>query len=151
MEFTTVNTDDTDEMDEDELREVVSEFEDAQTQNLAEFKTAKEDLNEYEDVDVSVAEAQEFKEDIIDDVEDDSPLTRDELSSFGLSRLRELKAEFVSEQEAAEGEDATTEQVEDDEGGEFSDMGTRGETDGESVEFGELADKVDSITGLEVN
>lgn len=143
MEFTTVNPDDVDEMGEDELREAVSEFEDAQESNIEEFKQAQETLNEYAEFDVSIKEAQEFKEDVLADVAEHSPLSEDELSEFGLSRLRELKTEFAEEvEDEPEG---------DEEESEFSDMGSRGETDpeGEGEDFDRLRDDLSSIPGLE--
>lgn len=146
MEFTTVNPDDdVDEMGESELREVVSEFEDAQERNLSEFKSAQEALNEFEEFDVSIEEAQEFKADTVEEVAEHSPLAEDELSDFGLSRLRELRAEFSEETEEVE-----EDEVEDDEG-EFSDMGTKGETDpeGDGENFSELQKMVSNVSGLE--
>jgi hypothetical protein len=142
MEFTTVNPDGVDEMGEDELREAVSEFEDAQESNIEEFKEAQETLNEYAEFDVSIKEAQEFKQDVLGDVAAASPFTEDELSDFGLSRLRELKAEFAEETEEDEGES---------EDGEFTDMGTRGETDPEDdgENFSELQGMVENVSGLE--
>jgi len=145
MEFTTVSVDSADDMSEEELRETVSEFEDAQKQNLSEFKDAKETLDKYDDVDVSVTEAQEFKEQKVERLDEESPLEAEELSSFGLSRLNELEAEFV-EVDEDEGDE-----VEDEDGdGEFSDMGGKGKTENEGDEVDDgLEAEFSQIAGLE--
>jgi hypothetical protein len=151
MEFSTVEpTGDVEEMGEDELREVVTEYREAQEQNESVFEDLSEDSEESSYSEEDIEELQEFKESRAESIADNSPLRKEEVVDYGVSRLDELYQEFVAGTDETDEVEET--QDENDEA-EFTDMGSEGEThdpDGEA-EFSEEAENaVDGISGLSV-
>jgi len=141
MNFTKVSFDgDLEDIDDaEELRGVVQKFQSAQESNISEFEDAKDTLENFEG---RVGEAQEFKEDLAEDLNEVSPLSEEEALTYDMSRIRELIGEF------------TEETVEDDPDSEspdsFSNMGQRGEThDDEKAEATFVEDHLGDIQGLE--
>lgn len=141
MNFTKVSFDgDLEDIDDaEELRGVVQKFQSAQESNISEFEDAKDTLENFEG---RVGEAQEFKEDLAEDLSEVSPLSEEEALTYDMSRIRELIGEF------------TEETVEDDPESEspdsFSNMGQRGEThDDEKAEATFVEDHLGDIQGLE--
>lgn len=133
---------DLDEMDAEDLRTIVSEYEEAQEANIAEFESAKETI---EGLEGEVAEKAEFKDQRVEKLVEVSPLGEDEAENFSLARIDDLIAEFTEESET-EGDD-----VEDDDEPTFEDQGTRGPThDGDGVET-KYAEVVDSVPGVVVD
>ena len=138
MKFNKVNFDgDLSEMDDDELTELVDQYQKAQETNVAEFKQAKEAMAELVDADENAdfedifGEVQDFtdaKDELVDEVKEfdafaDSPVTESELEDAAFSKVREWHAYFAAAEAAPEDDD-----------GEFDDMGKRGETDGDEEE-----------------
>jgi hypothetical protein len=130
--------DDLEDMEAEELRGLVREYDDAQSENITEFKQAVEEIDTLEG---KVAEVAEFDAELTDKLTEVSPLAEDELSGFSVTRKRELLANFAEQEAEAEAED--------DEGGageeNFEDMGNRGETHTEEFDAGNYLD----IAGLE--
>lgn len=142
MDFTKVTFDaDLDEIDDaDELRGIVRDFDTAQDSNISEFESAKDTLDDFE---VRVGEAQEFKQDLAEDLSEVSPLSEDEAMTYEMSRIRELIGEFSDETDADEGEESDE--------GQFSDMGQRGETRSDEDGDREFAEKhLGNIGGLNI-
>ena len=138
MKFNKVNFDgDLSEMDDDELTELVDQYQKAQETNVAEFKQAKEAMAELVDADENAdfedifGEVQDFtdaKDELVDEVKEfdafaDSPVTESELEDAAFSKVREWHAYFAAAEAAPEDDD-----------GEFDDMGKRGETGGDEEE-----------------
>lgn len=142
MDFTKVSFDaNLDEIeDADELRGIVQKFESAQESNISEFQDAKDTLEDFEG---RVGEAEEFKEDLAEDLSEVSPLSEDEALSYEMSRMRELIVEFS---------ESTEEEAEADGGeGQFSNMGQKGETHNEDEAEATFAqDHLGDIKGLEI-
>lgn len=141
MNFTKVSfEDDLEDIDDaEELRGVVQKFQSAQESNISEFEDAKDTLENFEG---RVGEAQEFKQDLAEDLSEVSPLSEEEALTYDMSRIRELIGEF------------TEETVEDDPEGEtpdsFSNMGQRGETHDEGeAEATFVEEHLGDIQGLE--
>lgn len=128
---------------EDELRELVREFENAQESNVAEFETAAEALDGIEEADIEeFADARERLIDSITEAEafSEVPLSEDALAeqSFGeLQEWDEFVSEFDSADESEEGAD-----------GEFDDMGQEAPTREETDADAEFADKYLDISGV---
>ena len=138
MKFNKVNFDgDLSEMDDDELTELVDQYQKAQETNVAEFKQAKEAMAELVDADENAdfedifGEVQDFtdaKDELVDEVKEfdafaDSPVSESELEDAAFSKVREWHAYFAAAEAAPEDDD-----------GEFDDMGKRGETGGDEEE-----------------
>lgn len=141
MDFTKVTFDaDLDEIeDADELRGIVRDFEDAQDSNISEFKEAKETLDEFEG---RVGEAQDFKEELAENLSEVSPLSEDEALTYDMARIRELITEFSEDAPVDDGDEGGEE-------GQFSDMGQRGETHTDEDVDREFAEKhLGGIGGL---
>jgi hypothetical protein len=131
--------DDLEDMEADELRGLIREYDDAQSENISEFQQAVESIDTLEG---KVAEVEEFDAELTEKLDEISPLDEDELSEFSVTRKRELLTKFAEpEGDEPEGDEGG------DEGGEenFSDMGNRGETHGEDFDAGSFLD----IAGLE--
>jgi hypothetical protein len=129
---------DLDEMDEEELVGLVRQFSDAQDDNIAEFETASEEID---DLEGRVSEVAEFDAELTEQLVEASPLDEDEVASFSISRKRSLLADFSEAEEEA------------DEGGEgdkdFSEMGQRGPTHNEEEAKAQFAkDFLGDIPGL---
>lgn len=133
---------------EDELRELVGEFESAQDSNAAEFETAAEVIDE---IDSSTMEDfEDARDTLIEEITgaeafDEVPLSEDHLSDKEVTSFSELREwrDFVAE-ETPKSEDET-----DSSDVEFDDFGTQSPTDGE--EASEFVDEtVDSIPGVNV-
>lgn len=102
-EFTRLDFDKSpDEMDADELRETLVEFEEKHTENAATFDTIQADLPDREEYESLKTESAEFKGRLVTEVAESSPLAEDDLADFSMSRLYELRAEFAEDAEAAE-------------------------------------------------
>lgn len=142
MEFSTVETTDpVDEMGEEELRGVVEQYEEVNEDNKAAFSEVKEALEAEPELPDEVAD---YKQELVEDVDEVSPLGEDELEGFSITRLDELRSEFS-------GEETETEDAEDgeDSEGEFSDMGKQGETsDPEEANFSDGEEIVADVPGL---
>lgn len=142
LEFTRVNYDgELSDFDEDELRELVGEFEDAQDANVAEFDEAVEQISDVDESKIEDFDA--ARSDLIESVSEAEafeqvPLSADALEDCDFSELQEW-SEFVSEEQTDEEDDA-----------EFSDMGTKSPVDDEDQEdFAEEA--LEQMPGLELN
>lgn len=127
---------------EDELRELVREFESAQDSNVAEFETAVEATEEFDESKIS--EFEEARQDLIDDIAgaekfEDVPLTEDKLQDEDFSELQNW-SDFVSDLDTQETET---------EGGEgASDFGKEApiQEEGEETDFADEA--LDGMQGL---
>jgi len=139
MKFNKVNfDDDLSEMDDDELTELVDQYQKAQETNVAEFKQVKEtaadlvdadDSASFEDLFGEVRDFTDAKDELVEEVKDfdafnDSPVSESELEDAAFSKVREWHAYFAAAEAAPE----------DDDDGEFDDMGKRGETGGDEEE-----------------
>lgn len=129
---------------EDELRELVTEFETAQESNVAEFEQVAEAT---EDIDESTIEDfEDARDSLIAEITeaeafDEVPLTEEQLTEEDFSGLQEW-ADFVAETDTDEPE--TDEDVDE---GEFDDMGTKAPVDDEdSYDF--VEDELAEIQGL---
>lgn len=143
MDFHKVTYDgDLDDMDADDLRTVVEEYEEAQNDNIAAFESATDTIDGLEG---EVAEKAEFKARRVEKLTEVSPLGEDDVESFSLSRIDSLIEEFT--------EDSTDEEPDPDdpEDPEFDDMGRRGPTHNDEDENARFAEQVDSIPGVVVN
>jgi len=138
MKFNKVNfDDDLSEMDDDELTELVDQYQKAQETNVAEFKQVKETVADLVDADDSAnfedlfGEVRDFtdaKDELVEEVKDfdafnESPVSESELEDAAFSKVREWHAYFAEAEAAPEDDD-----------GEFDDMGKRGETGGDEEE-----------------
>lgn len=148
LDFTKVSYEgDLSDFSEEELAELVSEFEAAQDSNVAEFEKAAEATT---DIDESTIEDfEDARDDLIGDIVEsenfeDIPLTEEKLADEDFGELREWK-EFVagagSEQESEpEGEG----------GSDFDDMGTETPVSGgdEDTDFADEA--LEGVQGLNI-
>lgn len=122
LDFNQVTFDgDLEDASEEDLRELIATYEDAQEDNAAEFEAAKETLDEVEDV--NVEEFHDARADLIETITEyesfeDAPLTEDDLEDSDFARLREYDDYFGAQDAASDEED-----------GEFSDMGTESPED----------------------
>jgi hypothetical protein len=113
---------------EDELRDLVREFESAQDSNVAEFETAVEATEGIDESEIS--EFEEARQDLIDEIAgaekfEDVPLSEDKLQAEDFSELQNWH-DFVSDLEA---EEAETEESEGDFGQRSPVQGGEGDTD----------------------
>lgn len=143
MDFSKVTFDkDVDELEGDEARELISDFQSAQEQNIAEFEDASEKI---EDLEGSFEEFEDADEDLTAEVAEATFMSEDEASKLTFARKREILADFSAEEEEVE------DSVED-EGGEggakFSDMGTQGETHDEDAEVEAAKEFLGDINGI---
>lgn len=138
MDFNRITYDGTlTEMDKDELRTIINEFEEAQTNNMAEAKTAKQKID---DLESEVEEKREFKYRLAESLAEVSPLSEEEAMTYNLARVEELIEEFS---EAEEDEDGRDERPR------FADMGRRGETHNEDEQKEEFAkEQLGDIPGV---
>lgn len=121
---------------EDDLVDLVGEFQSAQSSNVSEFERAKDTLEGFEG---RIGEAEEFKQELAESLSEVSPLSEDEAMEYDMTRIRTLIGEFSGESRDEPAEEEST----------FSDMGHRGEThsgDDESRDFAE--EHLGGIKGL---
>lgn len=141
MNFQKVTYDgDLDDMEAEDLRAVVEEYEEAQDTNIEEFEDAKDTI---EGLEGEVAEKAEFKAQRVEKLVEVSPLGEDDVENFSLSRVDSLIEEFTEDSDD-DGED------DEDEEPEFEDMGKRGETHGEDETPTKFREQVESIPGVVV-
>jgi len=142
MDFSKVTFDkDVDELEGDEARELISDFKNAQEQNIAEFEAASEQID---DLEGTFDEFEDADEELTAEVAEATFMSEDEASGLSFSRKREILAEF-SEEETEGVED----DVDDEGGAEFEDMGQRGETHNEDEEKTAFAEEhLGDIGGL---
>lgn len=141
MDFSKVTFEkDVDELEAEEARELIGDFQAAQEQNIAEFAEASEQIEELEG---TPSEFEEADEELTAEVAEATFMSEEEAADLDFSRKREILADFSAEEEVDEGE----EEVEG--GAEFSDMGQRGETHDEDQEKQAFAEKhLGDIEGL---
>lgn len=145
FDITKVTIDGTvDDLDEDQLRELVSKFQDAQESNVAEFKQA---IEATEDVDEKeIEDFEKARESLIGDITDaeafdEVPLTEDALEGQSFGELRDWK-DFVAEQAVEDGGD---------EDADFDDMGKKSPVGGgEDEETDFVEEELDNIQGLNI-
>jgi hypothetical protein len=143
MDFSKVTFEkDVDDLEGDEARDLVSDFKSAQEQNISEFETASEQI---EDLEGTFDEFEDADEELTAEVAEATFMSEDEAEQLAFTRKREILAEFSEE------EDSIDEDVEvEGEGGDgkFKDMGQRGEThtDEEKKAFAE--EHLGDIQGL---
>jgi hypothetical protein len=130
---------------EDELRELVGEFETAQDSNVAEFEKAVEATDEIDESTIEDFEA--AREALIEDITgaedfDEVPLTEEKLEDEDFSDLQNWK-EFVAGGEPGDEADESSEGE-----GDFDDMGQKSpmETDEETEDFVEA--ELGDVPGL---
>lgn len=129
---------DVDELEAEEARELVDQFDSAQTENIAAFEEASDKI---EDLDGDLSEFEEADEDLTEEVVEATFLDEDEASALSFARKREVLSEQQEEVEGDGGEEG--------EEGEFSDMGTKGETHTEDEEGSAVAEEyLGDIEGL---
>lgn len=127
-----------DDLSEDQLRELVSKFQDANNSNIAEFEDAAESLDGVDEN--TIEDFEKARGDLIEDITEaeafgEVPLTEDKLKDEDFSDLQDWKA-FVTDQDEDDSED-----------GNFDDMGQRTQTDDEDVaDFAE--DEIGSMQGV---
>lgn len=141
MDFSKVTIDkDVDELEGDEARELISDFKNAQEQNIAEFEAASEQID---DLEGTFDEFEDADEELTAEVAEATFMSEDEASGLAFSRKREILAEFSAE------ETETVEDDVDDDGAEFEDMGQRGETHNDEEAETAIAEKyLGDIGGL---
>lgn len=140
MDFNKVNYDgDLEDRDQDDLIDLVEDFEKAQEANVAEFETAQEQLQDalddddasFEDVFGEVKDFASAKADLIGEVTEfdsfaESPLTEADLEDATFSKVREHYAYFADLDAEADARGGGGDEGGED--GEFSDMGQRAPT-----------------------
>lgn len=139
-----------DDLSQDQLRELVGKFQDAQDSNVAEFEKAMEatdgmdgsTIEDFEDARQGLIES-------ITDAEafDEVPLTEDALEDSEFSELQDWQ-DFVDAQAVEDGGDEADEGGE---GADFDDMGQKSpsDLDDETEDFVEK--ELDGIQGLNLN
>jgi hypothetical protein len=130
---------------EDDLRELVGEYEDAQESNVAEFETAAEAIGDYDEE--TIEDFEKAREELVEDIVaadtfDEVPVGREALEDADFSELQEWR-DFVAETPDE------TDDAEADEGGD-GDFGTKGPVNetGDETDFADEA--LDSMPGLEL-
>ncbi len=144
MDFSKVTFDkDVEELEAEEARELISDFQTAQEQNIAEFEDASEQI---EDLEGTFAEFEDADEELTQEVAEATFMSEDEAANLEFSRKREILADFSIEEEEPE----ESGEVEETEGGaKFSEMGQRGEThDEEEAKRSFAEDRLGDIPGL---
>jgi hypothetical protein len=132
MDFSKVTIDgDVDDLDGDEARELISDFQTAQEQNIAEFEKASEQITNLEG---SFEEFEDADEKLTAEVAEATFMSEDEAATLDFGRKREILA---SEDESEEGDD-----------GDFDDMGQRGETHTETDDQAFAQEYIGDIDGL---
>lgn len=147
LDFTKVSYEgDLSDFSEDELAELVTEFEAAQNSNVAEFEKAAEATT---DIDEStIEEFEDARDDLIADiVEAESfesiPLTEEKLAEENFGELQEWK-DFV-----ADGGNESEPKPDDEGGSDFEDMGTESPvSDDDETDFADEA--LDNVQGLNI-
>ena len=132
---------------EDELRELVREFETAQDSNVAEFEKAAEALDEVDDS--TIEDFEDARESLIEDITEaeafgEVPLSEDSLEDADFSELQDWR-DFVAEQATDDGGD---------EGGEgegFDDFGQKSPTDTEDETEDFVEKELNGIQGLNLD
>lgn len=131
-------------LSEDQLRNLVDEFQEAQESNVAEFERLAE---EYDDIDDDVIQDfEDARTALIGEITeaetfDEVPLSEDALEDAEFSELQEWR-DFVSEQEAEDAEDDPKDEAT------FDDFGKRSPKDGgdETEDF--VEDALGDVQGL---
>jgi hypothetical protein len=131
---------------EEDLRELVGEYEEAQESNVAEFEQAAEALGEYDEE--TIEDFEEAREALIEDIVaadtfDEVPVGSDTLETADFSELQEWQ-DFVAETPDE------TDAVEDEDGSTVDDFGTKGavKETGDETDFADEA--LESMPGLEL-
>ncbi len=130
---------------EEELRELISEFETAQESNVAEFEQAAEAID---DVDEStIEEFEEAREALIDEIVeaetfDEVPLTEENLADEDFSDLRDWQ-DFVQDQSEADEEDGSNE-------ADFDDMGKKSPVNPDEDEADFAEEALSHVQGLNI-
>jgi len=139
MDFSKVTFDeDVSELEAEDARQLISDFKNAQEQNIAEFEKASEQI---EDLEGSFAEYEDADEQLTQEVAEATFMSEDEASRLEFSRKREILAEF-EEEDGGDDED-------DDDEGNFSNISTRGETHDDDEAKKQFAEKhLGNIEGL---
>jgi hypothetical protein len=146
LNFSEVSYDgDIEDAEAEQLRELVSQYEEAQSDNAAEFEAAKEKIEEVSDVQVS--DFEDAREDLIETITDfdafeGSPVSEDELDEATFSKLREWEAYF--EEQATE--DTDEEETDED----FSDFGTESKVPDDDEGDAELESVVGGVSGVNI-
>jgi hypothetical protein len=147
MDFSKVTFDkDVDELEAEEARELISNFQTAQEQNIAEFEAASEQIDELEG---TPSEFEEADEQLTAEVAEATFMSEDEAATLSFGRKREILADFS---EVEEEDEETPEGDEGSDGGAtFSNMGQRGETHDEEEAERNVADQyLGDMTGLQL-
>ena len=143
MDFHTIEfEEDLDELEADELRDLVTDFVEAQDANLEQFEEASE----------RVADLEEYDEEISEELTENSPLSEAEVGAISFSRKRELLEEFASEEPPEEPEVGGGDDGEGEESGpeQFGKQGPTHEG-GEGEETPEFVEKAfDDVAGVEL-
>jgi hypothetical protein len=153
MEFdiTKVTIDGTvDDLSEEQLRELVGKFQDAQESNVAEFERATETLDELDED--SIEDFEEARESLIEDITgaeafDEVPVSEKVLSDSEATSFSDLQdwKEFVSEAGADETDEPDEPEQEDTD---FEDMGTEAPTNPDEDTKDFVEEELGSIQGL---
>jgi len=149
LNFTRVNyEDDLTEFSEEDLRELVSEYEDAQKANVAEFEAAAEALDDVDEE--TISDFEDARASLIEEITgaeafDEVPLTESALGDASFGELREWR-DFVAEN----GDEEDETDGEDNEDGVFENQGKKAPIneggDDDTPEF--VEDALDDIQGL---
>lgn len=135
MEFKKFEFDDLSDMEADELRELVHQFNKAHETNLETF----------EEVSESVEEFSEYEADLTEEVVEMSSLSEEAAKALPFSEKKSLISDLNAPEAGGEGEEV-------DEETDFEDRGTKGKTDVEdenkTPEF--IEDAFDGISGVEL-
>lgn len=145
FDITKVTIDGTvDDLSEDQLRNLVGKFRDAQESNVAEFEKAAKEMNEIDESDI--ADFEDVREALIGDITDaeafdEVPLSEDSLEDAEFSELREWKAFVADESETSE----------EDEDADFDDMGNKTPSDPGEDEKDFVDEELSAIPGLKLD
>lgn len=134
MDFHTIEfEEDLDELEADELRDLVTDFAEAQAANLEQFEETSE----------RVAGLEEYDAEISEKLVDESPLSETEVGAIDFARKRELLEEFAAEEETEEPEEEFDEGDEGDEGRpeQFGQQGPTHDGEGEDGGTPEFVEK----------
>lgn len=139
MEFNKVEVEnELDSLAEDELRELVTQYQEAQLANETEF----------EEVTDTVAEFKEYDDELTEEVLEHSSLSESAASSLPFSEKRSLLSDLEDEESVEDGEDGEFDEEDGEDGADFEDRGTRGETHGEDGTPDFVEDALGGVAGV---
>lgn len=138
---------DVDDLSEEQLRELVGKFQDAQESNVAEFERAAEAMDEVDED--TIEDFEQARESLIEEIADaeafgEVPLDEEDLEDEDFSDLQDWR-EFVAGGGAG-GDDPEDDEPEED--AEFDDFGTESPADPGDDEYDFVEEELQDVPGL---